>query len=336
MINYRSLVYLSLLVSLLLASCHRQQTATDAPAYHNPLIQPITDALANDPDNSQLLYQRSMALIQVNEAELAKKDLLHALQKDSNNLQYLFALSQVQLQTGDNVAAIKNLERLKSRSHQAAGIQLALAKAYLQNNQPDRAGRNIDNLLKADSAFPGALLTLSRIQLIKKDTGTAIHTLRRAIQLRDNDYPASLLLAECLAAQCDPQAIDIYRRTFDMDTTDVSPLLHIGIFYEQTKQTEKAKILYRECLLKDPDCTTALINTGKILLAQDSVAKALRQFNIAIQTQPNSAEAYIQKGTCFEQLKQKDSAKVAFAQALVFDPKSETAKAGWQRNKNNN
>lgn len=336
MINYRSLVYLSLLVSLFLTSCHRQQSAVDAPAYHNPLIQPITDALANDPDNPQLLYQRSMALIQVDEPELAQKDLLHALQKDSNNLQYLYALSQVQLQTGDNKAAITNLEKLNSRTHQSAGIQLALANAYLQNNQPDRADRDIKNLLKSDSAFPGALLTLSRIQLIKKDTAKAINILQRAIQLRENNYPASLLLAECLAAQRDPKAIDIYRRTFDMDTTNVSPLLHIGIFYEQVRQPEKAKIIYRECLLKDPDCTAALINTGKILLAQDSVPKALRQFYIAIQTQPNSAEAYIQKGICFEKLKQKDSATVAFAQALVFDPKSEVAKKGWKRNKINN
>ena len=55
-------------------------------AYHNPLIQPLTDELAKDPDNPQLLYQRGMALLQVEAPEMAKKDLIHALQKDSNNL----------------------------------------------------------------------------------------------------------------------------------------------------------------------------------------------------------------------------------------------------------
>jgi len=334
MINYKSLVYLFIFTSLFLVSCHnQQQQATDAPAYHNPLIRPLTDELAKDPDHPQLLYQRGMALIQVQVPELAKKDLIHALQKDSSNGQYLYALSQVDLQTGDNTAAIKILEKLVNLSHHAPGIQLALAKAYLQNNQPGPATQNIQSLLKADSTYPGALLTLTRIQLIKKDTVSAVNILHRSLQLRENDYPASLLLAECLAAQHNPKAIDIYRRTFDMDTSDVTPLLHIGVFYEQQKQVEKAKSIYRECLLKDPDCTIALINTGKILLGQDSVPKALRQFNIAIQTMPNSAEAYTQKGICFEKLHQKDSAKIAFAQALVFDPQSIAAKNGWQRNK---
>lgn len=332
MINYRSLVYPSLFVCLFFVSCFSRQQAPDAPAYHNPLVQPITDALNNDPDNPQLLYQRSLALLQLNELKLARKDLQQALQKDSNNLQYLFTLSQIQLQTGDNVAAIKNLERLNIRSPKAGTIQLALAKAYLQNNQPERAAQNINNLLKADSAFPGALLSLSRIQLIKKDTDNAIVILKRALQLRENNYSASLLLAECLAAKNSPLAIEAYRQTFAMDTTDVSPLLHIGMYYDRIKQREKAKGIYRECLQKDPDCTAALINTGKILLSQDSVQKALRQINIAIKTQPNSAEAYIQKGICFEKMKQNDSAKVAYGQALVFDPQSTIAKEGWQRN----
>ncbi|HET8574372.1 MAG TPA: tetratricopeptide repeat protein [Edaphocola sp.] len=334
MINYKSLVYLSILIGLFLASCHNSQQQTiDAAAYHNPLIQPLTDELTKDPDNPQLLYQRSLALIQVEAPDLAKKDLIHALKKDSNNLQYLYTLSQVDLQSGNNAQAIKNLEELVRLSHHAPAIRLALAKAYIKNNQAEPATQNIRDLLKNDSAYPGALFTLAQIQLIKKDTNRAVNILHRSLWLRKDDYPASLLLAECLAAQHNPKAIDIYRETFDMDTSDVTPLLHIGSFYEQQKQIEKAKSIYRECLLKDPDCTIALINTGKILLDQDSVPKALRQFNIAIQTRPNSVEAYTQKGICFERLHQKDSAKTAFAQALVFDPHSEAARKGWQRNR---
>jgi Tfp pilus assembly protein PilF len=34
---------------------------------------------------------------------------------------------------------------------------------------------------------------------------------------------------------------------------------------------------------------------------------------------PNNAEAYYYKGLCFEKMNSKDSATVAFNQALVFD-----------------
>lgn len=328
-------ICLSLLIPiLLLLGCNQSNSKVeDAPAYHNPLVQPITNQLAKDPDNPELLFQRSRTLMQVGAPKLAQKDLQKAVIKsDSSNPNYLYALSQINLKLNDNEAAIQILNYLLKRTKETQQIRLSLSMAYLQNNQTDLASKTLKQILSADSTYPGALFSQAKVNLAQKDTPAAISLLGKALRLRSDDYSAALLLANCLAAQHNEKAIFQYRMTFALDTTDVAPLVALGEYFEQKGQMEKAKKNYRECLEKDPNCTPALINTGKILMTQDSFAKALRIFNIATMTKPNSSEAYYQKGLCYEKLNQKDSARIAFKQALVFNPKSEEAILGLKRN----
>jgi len=62
-------------------------------------------------------------------------------------------------------------------------------------------------------------------------------------------------------------------------------------------------------------------------LTQDSVSKAERQFNIAIEVAPNSAEAYYQKGLTMLKQHKKAEAKTLFNQALVFNRNHTAAQA---------
>lgn len=330
---YKIKLFSTLLLLVMLASCHKGGQGTeDYPAYHNPLVAPLTEAISQNPDNAELWYQRSEALLQVQSPELARKDLQQALKLDTSNLKYWFALGQVNITLNDGKGAVLALNQLLEKAPNSGPAKLLLSQAYLLENKPGSAVREINSILEADSSYPGALYRLAQIKLFEKDTTVAVSILQRALQMRDNDYPASLLLAETFAAKHQLQAVQQFRLTFAMDTTDVAPLVAMGRFYEQEQQIVLAKKAYYECLVKDPDCTPALLNMGLLLMKEDSLEKALRQFNTAIQTRPNSAEAYYQKGICFEKLKQQDSARNAFRQALVFAPNDLKIKQAWKRN----
>lgn len=320
------------ILSLFFFSCHQQPAGADAPAYHNPLVAPLTEALSMDRENPELLFRRSQALVQVNALELAEKDLKQALSKDSDNLKFLYAMGQLNISLNHTKDAIHNLQSLLSKAPGSGPAKLLLAHAYIQNQQPEKAIEEINFILEADSAYPGALYTLAKVKLLQGDTVAANTVLKNALQLRSDDYQASLMLADNLATQHDKGAIEQYRATFDMDTTDVTPLVSLGVFFEKEKQIPKAKTMYKESLLKDPDCTMALMNMGRLLLAEDSLPKALRQFKLAAKTQPNSADAYYHIGLCFEKLNRKDSAQKAFGQAAVFEPDNQEIKKAWQRN----
>lgn len=169
------------------------------------------------------------------------------------------------------------------------------------------------------------------IMVARKDTAGAEAVLRELLLADPQNYDAAYQLADWYRASGKPEAIAQYRRTFALDTTDVSPLYEIGVLYEQQQQWQAAKDAYKVCIGRDMDFTDAYIRTGNILLRQDSVDKALRHFKMAINTMPDNAEAYAGKGACFEKLSQRDSAVAAYRQALLFDGGRQEAVEGLKR-----
>ncbi|RYZ48334.1 MAG: tetratricopeptide repeat protein, partial [Sphingobacteriales bacterium] len=174
-------------------------------------------------------------------------------------------------------------------------------------------------ILAASPGHPGALMIMADIKAAAKDTVASIAILKEVLAADPRNREASYDLADWYKATGNPAATVQYEYTYNLDTTDVNPLFEIGEHYEQLKQTQKAIDAYVFCMRKDRDFTPAYIQLGKIYLSQGDNAKALRHFNLAIQTAPNSAEAYYYKGLCFSKMAQRDSAVVALNQALVFD-----------------
>lgn len=316
-----------------IVSCKPAYREPDAPAYHNPTVQGFTDAIARDTEDANLFFQRSQALIRVNEPDLARKDLLKAIRLDSLNPGYIQALGRIALQQNHPEEAVAAFQKSLKIIPGEARVRLLLSRAYLLRNDTFAARQEVTKVLRAAPGFPGATYVLAQIEATKGDTATAIHILEKYLAGNPGDYQAAQQLGDWLSQTNDPRAVARYRQAFTLDTSNVKPIGDIGNFYERRGKINEAKAAYYECVLRDPDYTDALVATGKILYCQDSVLKALRQFNLAIKTRPNSAEAYFQKGLCLEQLHQKDSARQAFGQALVFRPDYQQAKAGFERTK---
>lgn len=309
-----------LLVLALFTSCGQENTIQDHPAYHNPTVQPYTDSIAANPESATWYFERAKALSGVNEDSLCLMDLQQAARIDSLNPEYVQAMGNVYLELEQPARAITAFQKNLKLAPGDARVRLLLSKAYLENNDTAAAQLEVSKVLAAAPNYPDALYWQAKIRVVQKDTAGAISLVQQALKIDSSYYAASYQLADWYAAKGLPEAIPQYEKTFRMDTLDVSPLFEIGEMYKNRKQLQQAKDAYRVCILKDPDYTGAYIETGKILKQQDSTEKALRQFLLAIQTQPSSAEAYLNKGLCYEKLRQKDSAVVALRQALVFRP----------------
>lgn len=267
----------------------------------------------------------------VNEDSLALRDVEKAARLDSLNAKYAYALGYLYLESGQPGKAILTLQKNLKLTPGNTNVRLLLSRAYIANNNIAAAQEQVDKVLAAAPRHPDALFWQARIKASQKDTAAAIAIAKQILTLDSNNYAASMQLADWYSAQNKDEAIRQYEYTFRLDTNDVAPLYEIGAFYEGRQQWKEAKNAYRTCILNDPDYTDAYIQAGKIMYRQDSTEKALRQFNFAIRTDPDNAEAYLQKGLCFEQLKQKDSAIVAFSQALAFKKDMQPAREGLKR-----
>jgi Flp pilus assembly protein TadD len=70
---------------------------------------------------------------------------------------------------------------------------------------------------------------------------------------------------------------------------------------------------------------------GFVLLQQDSLEKARRQFDHVTRIEPTNARAYYNRGLCSEMMGDKDAAAADYRQALDFDNHYATAQEGLQR-----
>ncbi len=322
-----------LIFPLLVAACHSgDHQEKDHPAYHHLLVQPFTDSIGKQPREAKWFYLRAEALAEVKEDALAISDLRMAYQLDSLNPQYTQALGYLYLQSGQPEEAIKAFQKLRKQVPADTRVALLLGRAYLQHNELQAATQELTKVLQHKPNDPEALYWKAKVMAATRDTAGAISLLQQVLHHDPDFYMASYQLADWYNDQGNAAAPTQYRYTFQLDTLDVGPLYDIGRYYERQQRWAEAKGAYRDCILRNPDYTPAYLQTGRILYYQDSVEKALRQFNLAVKTQPNDADAFLNKGLCFEKLGQPDSARNAFRQALVFRPGWGEAEEGLKRN----
>ncbi len=308
-----------------------KRESPEHPAYHNVLVQPFTDSVNSDPQNAYYYFLRSEALLRIHEDSLALADAQQALQIDSLNPRYAYAVGYIQISLKKYDEAIPLLRKLLVSDPFNTGAQFLLLSAFLDTKRINEAQALVDAALAARPRDPRIRYWQALIKTAQGDRTAAIGIARTLMTEEPDNYEVSYQLADWYREEGLPEAISQYEYTFRMDTTDVDPLYDIATIYELKKDWRKAKELYRTCILRDPGYTDAYVSIGKILLHQDSAEKALRQFNIAIATDPVNATAYFNKGLCFEQLNLKDSAISAYRQALVFDESIKEARARWQK-----
>lgn len=319
------------LIAALIVSCGGPAPKDTHPAYHNPVVQPFTDSIEAAPDRATNYYRRAEALSEIGQDSLALKDVEAALALDKNNVQYNLTAGYLQLQLDKAPEALRTLQHTLELSPGNVNVRLLLGKAYLSAGNPQAAEEQMSRIIAAAPGHIPARMMHAEVLAALKDTTAAIQELKSILKSTPGNYNASYQLADWYKASGNPGAIAQYQATFRMDTTNADPLFDIAEFYERQQLPVKAKEAYRICLGSDIDYTAAYIRIGKILITEDSLDKALRHFNLAVKSMPNSAEGYYNKGVCFEKLHLPDSARAAYRQAMVFDPGLEEAAEGLKR-----
>lgn len=302
-----------------LLSCNQETTQDkEHPAYQNPTVAPLTDAIATWPDSADLYFQRSLALSKIDQDSLVLIDLQKAASLAPESVLYLNAIGYVQLNLARPDEAITAFKKSLSMVPGDLEIRLQLAQAYMENNQLEAAASQTESLIHDAPRYLPARLMQAKLKAAHKDTVAAIQLAEAVWEQDRRYYDASLQLADWYKAIGNPKAIDQYQFTFSLNPDDATPLFEIGRFFQQKKQWEEAKSAYKACVIADGDYTYAYIHTAEILMQQDSLDKAQRILKLALATSPANADAWYQTGVCFEKMQLPDSAKQYYDQAAYF------------------
>jgi len=317
----------------LISSCNNSDSSNteSTPAYSNPSVISYTKAIEKDSTDATLYYKRSIALADINQDELALKDLNKAIELDPKSTSYLLGKGEILNYLGKYNEAIISYNKALELSPEDIRIHLMIAKSLLLDNKSSSAKAIINRILQNNRDYPDAYYWKAQVFAAEKDTNAAILELKTALQLDPYFYEASLLLGDYYAETNNILALSQYKRTFDLDTTDVYPIFQTAYYYEQQKNINKTKEVYKQCITINHDYTDALLQLGRIYLEEDSLEIAKRNFQLAVLSEPANFKTHYELGIAFEKLNIKDSAKLYFSNAYNLNNKYKEAAEALKR-----
>lgn len=297
----------------------------------NPKLQEVTGKISNDPDNAALYYERGVLLHKIEQDSLALNDFKKAVSLDSSKAEYFSAIGELMFEHKDISGSTVWFEKALKLNPKDVKAQLKLAKLFVYIKQYTTAFTHINTVLRQDVYNPEAYFLKGMIYKDLKDTAKAISSFQTAIQVAPDYKDAMVQLGQAYALKGDAIALTYYNNAFKLDTTDVYPLFARGVFYQDKKEYELAKAEYRNALLHNRNYLDAYLNTGYILMQQDSLDKALRQYDIITKLDQTNAEGYYNRGLCYELMGKKQEAIADYKQALVFAEEYILPKEGLKR-----
>lgn len=116
------------------------------------------------------------------------------------------------------------------------------------------------------------------------------------------------------------EAIKLYNQIVANDSKDFVAWTEVGTLYFGKSDYSKAESAYNKALEQKPDFMLALLNLGKLQIAQKKFAEAVPVLEKATTTDNNSPDAFHYLGEAYLQNKQGSKAVVALNEAIRLAP----------------
>jgi len=315
-------------------SCEQQTENTTIPdhvAFQNPAIKSLSERIVQDPENARLYFDRGNLLHRLQYDTLALEDFRTAAKLDSSKAEYFSAVGDLMFEQKDISGSVPWLERAVRLNPNDPTAQLKIAKMLIFLKDYPKAFSTINKVLRRNALVPDGYFLKGLIYKDLKDTAKAVSSFRTAIQVDPSHVDAQIQLGLLFSAKKDDIALQYFDNAFSADTTDVFPLYAKGMYYQEQELYEKAKDEYARCVSYNPGYTKAIFSTGWILMQQDSLEKAWRQFDLVTRLEPTDPEAYYNRGLCSELMNKNTEALQDYKQALTFNISYKEASDGIKR-----
>ncbi len=291
-----------------------------------PALKNITAEINKKPKDADLYFERGAMLDRMELDSLALIDYQKAISLDSTQARYYSTIGDMLFEHKDISGSVVWLKKALEIDPNDTKAHLKIAKMFLYLKEYTSAFKSINTVLRQDVYHPEGYYLKGMIYKDLDDTLKAISSFQTAVQVDPEYREAVVQLGLMHSKQGDPIALQYFDRAFNMDTLNVFPLYARGVFYQDQEQFAKAKEEYKNVIMHDRQYENAYFNMAYILLQEDSVDKAWRQYDLLTKIAPASAEAYYNRGICYEEKGEKEKALADYQQALVFDENYEKAK----------
>jgi serine/threonine-protein kinase len=158
---------------------------------YNEALEQFNIALRLNPANAALIYNNRARVFQYqNQLELAADELEKGLTLEPKQPLLRISLGYQQMRTGDLARAIETLEAVTREEQSLRIVYPTIALCYVQLGEREKAASFIvDETLSAAEADSEMAYRLATYFALEGDESEALHWLRRAIYLGNENYP---------------------------------------------------------------------------------------------------------------------------------------------------
>lgn len=286
-------------------------------------LKMLDDKIAKEPDNANLLYQRSILLISLGkEKNLSQyfkdaiNDLKHATEIEDNHTEFFTALGDAYFSLGDvnnSYTALNQALKIDNNNFEAC---MKMGEIAFYSGNYELAMENLNKVTAQDKDNKTALFMKGFIYMENNDTANAVFYFRRLTELYPDYAPAYEQLGMLYINNSNKLGLEYLTTALNLDPDNVNILYGIAQFYQDAEEADMANEYYVKILEIDPKFKYAWFNRGRLELElyQDYNA-AIDFFNKALEIDPQFAEAHHNKGVAYEMLNDKTNADICYTKA---------------------
>ena len=308
------------------------QSDTSTVAVVDTSLDAINKKIAEDPQNPELLHTRALLLIDLKKFDEALSDMRNVLTIDSTKSEYYITMADLSMAANRTFNAKMFLEKaiaLDPDNHEAS---LRLAELnFIVRRYPESLDI-LNRLISKDKSDTTALLMRGFIFKENGDTNRAVSDFRTAVESNPEFYAAYHQLGMIFQLRNDPICEGYFSNAIRIRPNSEEALYGRGLWYQEHDEFDKAIQDYTSIIKINPKNKSAHFNLGYLHQVHLKVySEAVKHFSRAIEVDPQYAEAYLNRGLCFESMGNIVAAKKDFEAALANRPGYVLAEEGIKR-----
>lgn len=334
-INKSKSVWLIITTILFFGACGNNNNNADNKTVNDSLppdLAAISQRIQEDPENAVLYDERAKLYLQKQKPEGALADINKAITIDSKNPVYYRTLSDVYFMMGKAQRSREALDKAIEVDQDDTSAYLKLAELEFYYKEYKKSFDYIEKALRLDPKNAKAFFIRGMAYKEMGDTTKAVKAFQMAVDFDQEYYHAYMQLGLLFSVKHNPLAVDYYNNALSLNPQSTETYYALGLYYQQNEQYNKAIESYTSLLKIDPKNKFAHFNLGYIHLVYLQVYDvAAKHFTDAINSDKNYAEAWYNRGYCFELLGDVMNAKNDYQQAIMLRPNYQRAIDGQNR-----
>jgi tetratricopeptide (TPR) repeat protein len=277
----------------------------------------LTQEIRSDSLNGDLYNQRARFYLRKGEFNLAMHDINKALTIKGDDFTCLITLSDIYLNMGKVDYARETLNKAADINPLDPTPILKLADLYLILKNYTLCHEYANKVVSLDQNSAQAYFIDGYAWLESGDTAKAIRDFQMSVHKDQAFFNGYAILGSLFTSKNNRLAAEYYRNASALRPDDKDMLYNLALCYQNDSLYNEAEKTYLSILAIDSSNFKANYNVGYInLIHREDYTAAILYFTKAISGDPNYADAYYNRGLCYEIINDYENARSDYQNVL--------------------